>query len=76
MLKDKPFEVWDVPSLSLLALLKASQITALEWCPTPAAASSGITSKFTLMLVQSFCRLIFDIYDRGKGKGGLFVCIS
>lgn len=34
LLKDKPFELWDLKSLKLLKTMKPfSQVTALEWAP-------------------------------------------
>lgn len=46
MLKDKPFELWDIASLSTIALLKASQVTALDWCPTQGTPTGALSSLF------------------------------
>lgn len=46
LLKDKPFELWDLKSLSLLRTMKPfSQITSLEWAPMKGEATSTSAAK-------------------------------
>jgi WD40 repeat protein len=56
MLKDKPFEVWDIASLSMIALLKASQVTALDWCPSQQTTTTNSTGAHLLLDSLSLSR--------------------
>lgn len=70
MLKDKPFELWDIASLSTIALLKASQVTALDWCPTqgtPTGAGVRPREQFMFVLADG------TTHQHSVGDGGVTV---